>query len=290
MPKPWFRDLPIDSLLPALRVFEGEERRTAAEALFAAWVADEIDAPYRDLGRIFQVIDRETPRAAVIVQDDRNEQDVRRWCWAEGWYLESDDEDLMLMKDQLVAPLLEEVGAGCSKREYATEIVAHHLRDSLHGALWAPRNKPMPDPRINILEEVANALKRAVWVLPLAKRADAGPLVEYAGRLASYLKPQKVARDAAEQRVLDLRRCSPQPHIPVILRKEKDLWIAEFKQASLIAGKLYIDRRSGQMWAIRDDQDDRPKKPKKTKTQKKTRTPKKTKTQKKTKTPKTFES
>jgi hypothetical protein len=175
-----------------------------------------------------------------------DERAVRRWCWADGWTLMSQDEDLLLMHDAYMRPLLEEAAAGCTKRGYALAIVAHHVRDALHAALW-----PRDEGAAGVVRAVDAALARAADLAPLARSTQDAALVAYLERLVSYRRPHKVGWDEATARVLDVRRCHPDATTPVVLHQRGKTWIAELAQANIVAGALlHIDVGTGRMFGV----------------------------------------
>jgi len=135
-----------------------------------------------------------------------------RWCWIMPWILCEQDEDLFLMADHLVTPLLDEVRADCPKRSYAVGIVAHHVRDQAHAALGRG-----PDDARSKLRELAR------FIAP-ARAAGAEELAAYLERLERYAHPQKVTEADAGARVMDLWRCHAPPH--VALERRGDEWRA----------------------------------------------------------------
>ncbi|HEU4410675.1 MAG TPA: hypothetical protein VFS43_35800 [Polyangiaceae bacterium] len=98
----------------------------------------------RRLGRVFARLPTELTEAYELERDLTGETDLRRWCWVPGWVGSSQDEDLLIMSDANVAPLLDEAREGCTKRDYVLKIVEHHARDSAHHALWDGA-KHLPD-------------------------------------------------------------------------------------------------------------------------------------------------
>lgn len=160
---------------------------------------------------------------------------VRRWCWIEPWILIDQDEDLMLMEDSLVAPLLDEAAAGCPKRDYVISIVEHHLRDQVHAALrkdWAAF-------RARVTESSA--------YVESARTAGAPHLVEYLNRLVEHAKPQKVSREQAIARVADSWRChAPEPG-SIRLEPVGGEWHAPMTEAHARRETLVIDSKTGAM-------------------------------------------
>lgn len=142
-----------------------------------------------------------------------DESVVRRWCWIEPWLLCSQDEDLFVMSDQWMVPLLDEAANGCTKRDYALRIVAHHVRDQAHATL---RNG-------------SDALRAKIGELlnlrAAARAANDEGLVAYLNRLDSHVRPQKVGREDAIQRVSDLWRCAAPAE--VLVEQDGDAWRAK---------------------------------------------------------------
>jgi hypothetical protein len=154
-----------------------------------------------------------------------------RWCWITPWILMSQDEDLFLMADHLVAALLGEASAGCPKRDYAIAIVQHHVRDQAHAALARG-----PDAVRSRLAELAT------FAGP-ARVAGASDLVAYLERLASYARPQKLTELDARVRILDLWRC----HAPatVELVRQGSEWRACVDPHPQVERWICVDARTG---------------------------------------------
>lgn len=213
-------------------------------ALFEAWVAGQLDATltargatYRSFGALLMGLPERFTDGLSAERMADDEVDVRRWCWAPGWYLLSQDEDLMVMNDDCVSALLEEGAAGCPKREYVFGIVEHHVRDQMHHALW---------------DGASTLPERLAWARQVgedAARAGATDLVDYASRIASYAVQGAVKREDVDQRVFDLRRCHPNRTVPPKVRLEGELWLARLDRANTLPGQLVIDRRTGAMHA-----------------------------------------
>jgi hypothetical protein len=227
--------------LGAMREVDAHE---VLAALFEAWVAGRLEAhlhaqgeTYRSFGALLTGLPE---RFTVGLSAERmadDEVDVRRWCWAPGWFLLSQDEDLMVMNDDCVSALLEEGAAGCPKREYVFGIVEHHVRDQMHHALW---------------DGAATLPERLVWagrVASEAALAGAADVSDYAARIASYAVQGAVKREDVEQRVFDLRRCHPNRTVPPHVRLEGDRWLARLDRGNALVGQLVIDRRTGAMRA-----------------------------------------
>ena len=154
-----------------------------------------------------------------------------RWCWIKPWILTSQDEDLFLMSDHLVAALLGEASAGCPKRDYAIAIVQHHVRDQAHAALTRG-----PDAVRGRLAELAT------FTGP-ARAAGASDLVAYLERLASYARPQKLTELDAHARILDLWRC----HAPatVELERQGSEWRACVDSHPQVERWICVDAKTG---------------------------------------------
>lgn len=239
-------DLPSDlaSWPAALGAMRDDDAHLVVAALFDAWVWGRLDAhvhalgeTYRSFGALLSSLPERLTQDLEVERMANDEADVRRWCWTEGWLLLSQDEDLMVMRDEYVGALLDEGGAGCPKRDYVFGIVEHHLRDDLHHALW---------------DGAATLPERYAWALRVAEgamRAGAISLSSYAARMASYAQSRVVEREEAEQRVLDLRRCHPNATEPPDVRLEGDVWIATLNRQNILPGRLLIDRRTGAMRA-----------------------------------------
>jgi len=167
------------------------------------------------------------------------EREIRRWCWAPGWVLLSQDEDLLLM-DAAQAPwLLDEARRGCPKRTYVLQIVAHGVRDRLHHALWEDAG-------------IAAELEAAAQLLPLARGTRDPELVAYLERIVSYAESRSVSSAEVVQRVRDLRRCHPgSEHAPRIERRGSH-WCVPLARANVRPGTLHIDVDSGRMFARED--------------------------------------
>ena len=240
----------LDDWAAAFAAMEEAAAYDLLAELHAAWVAGELGAEVfsqaipirhgdvdRRVGRFLQQLPESLTSELRVERCVTTESDARRWCWAPGWS-GGQDEDLLLMRDELVPALLDEAGHRCPKRDYALEIVQHRARDATHHALW----------------DGAKGLRErldldAAWI-PLARAADAPALAGYLERLAGYREIQRVVdRAQVIQRVLDLRRCRPDEATPVDALRHDDRWIARFDRANLLAGDLVIEVGSGRMWA-----------------------------------------
>lgn len=187
----------------------------------------------------------------IGAQDERS---TRRWCWAVGWTLISQDEDLLLMNEPCDAWLLDEALRGAPKGPYAVSIVAHAVRDGLHAALWPAkpaigRGRTGPIAGAEVHTAVDTAIARASRVANTLAGSTFHHAFEYARRLAGYGERRKVDRAEASQRVLDVRRCHPREDVPVELERRGKTWIASLKRAGLEKGHLFIQAGDGRMWA-----------------------------------------
>ncbi len=189
-------------------------RRALALALEASGVADELEIENRNV--------------------NPDESTARRWCWIRPWYLLSQDEDLMLMSDRLVVPLLEEAAHGCPKREDALSITQHHVRDQAHASLRAG-----PDALRARLRELA-AFR------PAAAAAKHATLDAYLGRLESYSKPARVDREEAAARISDLWRCHAPPKVELEPERAGE-WRARYPWAGNRDACIVVERRTGAM-------------------------------------------
>jgi len=123
---------------------------------------------------------------------------LRLWAYTEGWELERQDEDLILMQDVLVPDLLEIAAErDCPKRRYLLNVVEHWARDGAHAAVGTDAFADLTT-RLARLEEPARA-------------AGDDALADYLRRLAGYGRPARVDREGAERRGADLTRCAPRP-------------------------------------------------------------------------------
>jgi hypothetical protein len=241
----------IDGWGDALVGLPEADARSLLGEIYSAWLTEQIepaDFPYlgpdeplaftRELGRMFRDLPARWRDELWHLSPAQSELAVRRWCWAPGWELDSMDEDLLLMKEELIPSLLEEAGADCTKRRYVLAIVEHLARDVAHHAVWAE-----PAHLIATLRRIAT------W-LPLARAARANELADYLARLASYAEPMHVDRATLEQRVLDLRRCYAARHVPIEVKRDQRRWLARLDRGNIRQGLLIVDADSGQMWAV----------------------------------------
>jgi len=239
--------MPVEDWPAAIAALPPAEAEKHLRDLHRAWVGGELGTrpcPTLDLsevdrriGQFFQQQPRSWVESLHVERFAKTESDVRRWCWAPGWSLIEQDEDLMLMDDAFVEPLLEEARERCTKRKYVLGIVAHHVRDSAHHAAWQGS------------DALEDRLRLARNWRPLARSAEAPDLVEYLERLAGYAERRKVTREEVDTRVFDLRRCHPDVHlVPVVERKGRE-WIARLDRAGTTEGRLMVDAGSGRMWA-----------------------------------------
>ena len=163
-----------------------------------------------------------------------SDDEVRRWCWIEGWLCLDQDEDLMLMGDDNRVPLLEEAAGACPKRDYVLSIVAHDVRDQLHASLFAG-----PD-------AVRACVARSASLLPHARAAGADGLVRYLERVASWATPRPVERAEAVDRCRGVHRCHEPASAEVALID--GAWVWSPPHAGQQGAKVFIDRRTGAMW------------------------------------------
>jgi hypothetical protein len=162
-----------------------------------------------------------------------DETTARRWCWVEPWILMSQDEDLLLMDEHLIVPLLDEAAANCPKRDYVLSVVEHGIRDGAHHQL-----RHGPDAL------AAYFAKAADWVVH-ARAARAADLTAYCERLASYASPGPVDAEGARVRGSDLTRCHPDPDVHV--DRKGNAWVARVSSSGATA-LLSIDVSTGVMW------------------------------------------
>lgn len=162
-----------------------------------------------------------------------DEGTARRWCWIEPWLLMSQDEDLFLMEDGLVVPLLEEAADGCTKRECALAIVAHHARDRARAAL------DLDDAAMR-----ATLAASATW-FAAARAARAPDLAAYLERLAGYAEPRPVTEEDARSRAFDLSRCAAPTSVQITRRAQE--WIAEPFWGAGEPDRLIIGAKRGDM-------------------------------------------
>lgn len=221
------------------------DSRRFVERLLSTWIAGDIpltavgasgrtDADRR-IARLWRKLPQRLTAGLDVECDAPSDADIRRWCWIDGWHLMSQDEDLLLMDDALVPLLLEEVGEGCTKRDYVLAIVGHHARDSAHHALWDGAKR------------LAARLRRIARWAPLAKAVGADELATYLDRLGGYAKPRKVDEADIRQRVFDLRRCSPDEGRRPSPHREGRYWVARLDRANISEGYLVVDADTGRM-------------------------------------------
>ena len=158
---------------------------------------------------------------------------ARRWCWVVPWILFSQDEDLFLMADDLVAPLLEEAGAGCPKRAYVFSIALHHVRDQANAALR------------NGSGAVRARIRELVRFRQVGVDAGHETFVAYLDRLARYERPGKVDREGACARVSDLWRCHAPPAATVEAAGNE--WRAQSSTTPAHEEWIVIDAKTGAM-------------------------------------------
>lgn len=124
---------------------------------------------------------------------------IHRWAWQPRWYLTEQDEDLLLMEWDLIPALLAAAAdPRAPKRDYIHGIVAHHARDQLYQAVHDDKDVP-------------TCLRRAAAFAPQARTNGAAELARYLERLGAHADEAPVDRDGAEQRLLDMGRCSEPP-------------------------------------------------------------------------------
>ncbi len=243
---------PYGAWREAIRAMRPADATELVAELHDAWIAGELgpslfqgeEVPAleveRRFGRLFAALPEAITAGLVASRFAESETDVRRWCWAPGWTLMEQDEDLLLMDDANVLPLLDEVEAGCPKSTYAVEIVAHHVRDHAHHALF--QGQPEFEQRLALASP---------WALA-ARRAGASELASYLERLASYRARGKVKIEDVEQRVYDLRRChANRNERPVITSSGKD-FVAVLARANVLPGWLVVRAGTGEMWATEE--------------------------------------
>lgn len=184
----------------------------------------------RVMGRWMAELD-ESLRDIQLQKSLNSLDEVRRWCWSEGWIVLSQDEDLMLMDDDKMPILLDEIAHRCTKADYAFGIVMHHLRDSAHQACVENR---LPER----LEHMA------LWLPRLEIITDSYD-IQYARRLFGYSKLRKVDLEEATQMIYDLRRCHPDLNNQAQLRPTQRGWQCTLAQANVLDGTLEIERATG---------------------------------------------
>lgn len=192
----------------------------------------------RRMGRTWARLPSSLSEVIALERGLGGETDLRRWCWVPGWVLLSQDEDLMVMSDHNVAPLLEEAREGCTKRDYVISIVEHHARDSMHHALWEGAS------------HLTVMIERCRGWIEHARSAQAEGLVAYLERLSTYARRGPVQKsEEVAQRVFDLRRCSPERQSVPVVRRDGARWRAPFARANLAPGELVVELATGRMWA-----------------------------------------
>lgn len=232
----------IDTWLDQLRAMEPRRGASVMHELVACWIDGSLEpsliANVRDVRHQlsslvtgWQALRGELPQQEVwmTVIDAAV---GRRWCWIEPWLLLSQDEDLMLMDEALIAPLLEEARHGCPKREYAISIVAHEIRDRLYGL-------------IGDVDAMRAQLRKAEPWADLARAAQATELEAYCRRLATYAQRGPVDEAGALQRGLDLHRCSAPETLAV--HREPNRWRVELSDDATHSVPLYVDRHTGDL-------------------------------------------
>lgn len=137
---------------------------------------------------------------------------VRRWAWQPRWYFMQQDEDLLLMRDELVPTMLTVASdRRTPKCDYLINIVAHHARDSCCQAAYH-------------CESLAATLTRVAAWAPLARAARAEQLQVYLERLGRHAVPGPVDRAGAVQRLQDLGRCGEPRREEVDVREVEGGW------------------------------------------------------------------
>lgn len=184
----------------------------------------------RVMGRWMAELD-ESLRDIQLEKSLNNLDEVRRWCWSEGWILMSQDEDLLLMEDDKIPILLDEIAHRCIKADYAFGIVMHHLRDSAHQACVENR---LPQR----LEQMS------IW-LPKLESISESYDIQYARRLLGYSEPRKIDLEEATQMIYDLRRCHPDLNNKAQLRPTQRGWQCTLAQGNVLDGILEIERATG---------------------------------------------
>lgn len=157
---------------------------------------------------------------------------IRRWAWQPRWILMSQDEDLLLMRDDLMPALfaiLEEPDV--PKRDYVLSIIEHHARDR---AAMAARNGAGLD----------EALALAASLRPAAERVGSPRLASYLARLAAYREAGPVDHAGALQRLRDLARCSEPSVDEVALESVAGGFVGTLKHSGGDR-RLRIDARTG---------------------------------------------
>jgi hypothetical protein len=165
--------------------------------------------------------------------DEIDAEMAARWCWIESWILMSQDEDLLLMRDDLIEPLLEQFRLNCPKRGWVLAIVLHHVRDQAYGQLQLGA------------KEVQKKLVELARFVPAAKAAGAEELVAYLARLESYAAPRTVSREDATARASDLWRC----HAPasVVVEASGTEWRVQDHMPAPYEQWIVIDAKTGAM-------------------------------------------
>jgi hypothetical protein len=228
-----------------------------ANELFLAYVNGELDAysPLRNLrdwdrwlGAMFTKLRPLLPRRLdSVCQNADEDRKMRRWCWAQSYYLSSQDEDLLLMSDATSVILLDEVAKQCTKAGYAMSIVTHHVRDSLHHALWVHGDAVPGGPETH--QKVADRLQFATSILPAVVATGDEAAIAYVDRVAGYRHPASLDEASMKQRILDLRRCAPKPENEPRVSREGSSWRGDLKLAGSTHGTLFVDPTTARMWA-----------------------------------------
>lgn len=227
----------------ALAALNGDARKEVTTWLVREWIFGRLE-PRLSRGSTHPDAPRPLRRQLAVALPERmrpspgdarfpeSEDEVRRWCWINGWVALSQDEDLILMEEENLVPLLDEASAECPKRDYVLFIVAHGVRDGLHASL---RQGP---------DAVRACLGRAVRLLPHARAASADKLVEYLERLESWTHPGPVDRAGAVDRCGGVNRCYEATSVGVELTGGRWRWAPRGPGDV----DVLIDRETGAMW------------------------------------------
>jgi hypothetical protein len=235
---------PVNAWPDALRSSPEPEARAAVLSLIRAWIDGEVYAALgpgelapgpidRSLAALLDAVADLVP-SRIIEPRTPDDSTVRRWCWIRPWDIFGQDEDILLLDAEYRPWLLEEAAAGCPKRDYALEIVAHGVRD---------------DCRIAVEDDFREHAHGLLALVPLARNAGAVDLVDYIDRIQRYAKTGPVAEAEARSRIHDLTMCRPPAE--VALRRRGGLWVGPVDPHNA----LVIDAGTGAM-RIEEDPDD----------------------------------